>query len=427
MRNRIFDKLCQRSDLLRVCSERRMFIILLLGFSSGLPLALTGATLQAWMTDEKLPLTIIAYFSAVGLPYSLKFLWAPVMDRFVPPHFGRRRGWMLACQCALFVSIWSFSLLSPAGQPLLVAAVAFCISFFSASQDIVIDAYRAEALNHDELGAGAGIAILGYRLGMLVSGALALILADHLPWSLVYRLMAGCLLVGIAAALLADEPQSGNSAPKKLLDAVILPFIDFFKRSSVRSACEILLFLVLYKLGDVMAVTLTTNFMITLGFTKTEIGAVTKMLGLAATIIGSLAGGVITDKLGLKRALVVLGLAQACAPLCYAALSFSGKNSAVMALAVGAENFCAGLGTAPFIALLMSLCNKRFTATQYALLSSIPALSRVWGGVPTGRIVELIGWTPFFCLCSVLSLPGILLVGARFDRWTKNSNSSVPA
>ncbi len=391
-----------------------MFLLLLMGFASGLPLALTGATLQAWMTKEGVNLKVIGAFALVGLPYTFKFIWSPLMDRYVPPFLGRRRGWMLLCQVALCASIVMISGTQPAQAPVLVASLAALIAFFSASQDIVIDAYRAEILAKDELGAGAGIAILGYRLGMLTSGALALYLADDLPWRTVYLLMAGVMGIGIAATLLAPEPQTSEAAPKTLAEAVLQPLLDFFHRNG---AFEILTFIIIYKVGEVMAVTLTTNFMITLGFSLKEISVVTKVFGLAATIIGSLVGGALTARLGMKRALIIFGLLQGISPLCFAALSIVGRNLPVMALAVGTENFFVGLATAPFIAFLMSLCNKRFTATQYALLTSLGAVCRVTAGAPTGFIVEAIGWTPFFIICAFASAPALIFIALRYEHW----------
>jgi MFS transporter, PAT family, beta-lactamase induction signal transducer AmpG len=405
-----------------VFASRQMFLLLLMGFSSGLPLALTGATLQAWMKDEQVDLTVIGLFSLVGLPYALKFLWSPFMDRFVPPFLGRRRGWMLICQLALIVVIVLLGNTHPSQDPTLIAVLALMITFASASQDIVIDAYRAEILEREELGAGAGVAILGYRLGMLTSGALALFLADHLPWSIVYSLISCTLLIGVIATFASPEPAASQTAPKSLREAVIEPLLDYFGR---HGAFEILVFIVLYKIGEVMAVALSTPFMLQLGFSKTEIAAVTKLFGLIATISGSLIGGGWTVRLGMKKALLLFGLCQAVAPFCYATLSLLGHNHTAMAIAVGADNFFAGLATAPFIAFLMSLCNKRFTATQYALLTSIAAVCRVFAGAPTGFMVEAMGWPAFFVLCAFASAPGLTLLALRYDSWAEPAEHGV--
>ena len=398
----------------RVFTSWPMFLLLLMGFSSGLPLALTVGTLQAWMTDEGVDLKVIGFFALVGIPYTCKYLWAPAMDRYVPPFLGRRRGWMIICQLGLIAAISALAFSEPGKAPVFVAGAALVIAFLSASQDIVIDAYRAELLPVEELGAGAGVAILGYRLGMLTSGALALFLADHLPWRSVYLIMAAALLVGIFAAFAAPEPVGREAAPRRLVDAIFHPFIDYFRRSG---SFEILAFIILYKLGEVMAVALTTPFMLSLDFTKTDIAAVTKVFGLIATISGSLIGGGLMVRLGTKRSLLIFGFCQALAPLCFAGLSVVGKHYPTMALAVGAENFCVGLGTAPFIAFLMSLCNKRFTGTQYALLTSLAALTRVFAGAPTGVMVENLGWTLFFILCTAAAFPGLLLLSLRFEKW----------
>ncbi len=391
-----------------------MLLILLFGFSSGLPLALTGATLQAWMTESGISLAAISIFALVGIPYTLKFVWAPIMDRYVPPFLGRRRGWMVVTQLGLMGAIAALGSVNPGTDPVVLGMLALSISFLSASQDIVIDAYRAEIIEKEELGAAAGVAILGYRLGMLTSGALAMILADHIAWREVYYIMSVVMLVGLGATLAADEPENAHP-PRSLRQAMVDPFKQFFLRTG---AWEILSFILLYKLGEVMAVALTTPFMLHLQFTKTEIGAVTKAFGLAATISGSLVGGAMMLKIGMKRALIGFGVLQAVSPLCFAALAFVGKNHFAMVLAVATENFFVGLSTAPFIAFLMALCDKRSTATQYALLTSLAALTRVWAQTPTGSMAEHLGWVNFFLFCAAASIPGLLLLVWRFDHWS---------
>lgn len=388
--------------------------MLLLGFFSGLPLALTGSTLQAWMKDSNVDLKVIGLFSLVGLPYTLKFLWSPLMDRFAPHFLGRRRFWMLLSQGGLFVAIITLGFSDPGNVPTMVATFALVIAFLSASQDIAVDAYRTDVLSADERGPGAGVFTLGYRVAMIISGAVALILADHLAWHHVYSIMAALMLLGMITTLLSPRPTDDALVPKSLREAVIDPFIDFFKR---RSAHEILLFIVIYKIDIVMAVALTTPFMMDLGFTKTEIGAVQKLVGMIAAIVGSLVGGGLQVKLGLKRSLWWFGIIQGFATLSFALLAFIGKNNLAMATIVGFENFCAGLSTAPFVALLMTLCSKRFTATQYALLTSLAAVTRVFAGSPTGFLVEALGWEWFFVFCSLTAIPGLLLLRFRFDKW----------
>ena len=402
------------SSLTQAFSNRRMLIILLLGFASGLPLALTGGTLQAWMTAENIDVKVIGLFALVGWPYTLKFVWSPVMDRFVPPFLGRRRGWMLICQLALVGLMVLMAFSHPAQQTMLVALVALLISFVSASQDIVIDAYRTEILHKDELGPGAGVSILGYRLAMLASGAGGLILADHLPWRSVYLVMASLLGVGIVTTFIAAEPIENLIPPRTLRDAVVIPFTDFFRR---RGALEMILFIIFYKIGDAMALGLSTNFMLGLGFSRTEIGAISKGFGLAATLIGGLLGGAMVTKLGMKRALLIFGFLQGISVLLFAVLASVGKITAMLALTIGVENLCSGMGTAAFAAFLMMLCNRSFTATQYALLSSLASMNRVYASSVTGHIVAALGWEWFFVVCTVAALPALILIYLRYDAW----------
>lgn len=321
---------------------------------------------------------------------------------------------MLITQAFLVLLIIGLGFSNPAKQPLLVAFLAFMIAFFSASQDIAIDAFRTELLASEERGAGASVSNFGYRLAMIVSGAIALILADHLPWSQVYALMALLVGIGILASFFADEPAVEIRPPLSIRDAVMHPLTQFFQR---KGAILILIFILIYKIDIVMAVALMTKFMMELGFTKTEIGAVTKTVGMISAIVGSLCGGALYARLGLKRSLWYFGIIQGFSTLSFAVLAEVGKNSLVMAGAVGFENFCAGLATAPFIALLMSLCDKRYTATQYALLSSFAAVSRVIAGAPTGYLVLAMGWTPFFILCALTAIPGLLMIHLFYDSW----------
>lgn len=403
-------------NLLQIFFHKRMLIIFLMGFSSGIPLALTGATLQAWMATEKVDLTVIGIFSLVGIPYTLKFLWSPLMDRFSFPFLGRRRGWMFVSQSLLVLTILLMGMTNPVTETFQMALLALVVAFFSASQDIVVDAYRAEALEKEELGAGAAIYIFGYRLAMLTSGALALILADHLPWQSVYMIMALCMVVGLLASWFAEERKvNANEVPKTLTDAVVKPFVEYFKRSG---AFEMLLFIFLFKLGDVMTSALSTPFMIELGFTKTDIGAVNKGFGLVSTILGALLGGALMTKLGQKKSLWIFGGLQAVSNLCFAVLAHMGHHYPAMVTAIAVENLSGGMGTAAYAAFIMSLCDKRFTATQYALLSSLMALTRVFAAAPTGYLVKAVGWEPYFVICTFAAIPGLLFL-LRYDKWTQ--------
>ena len=280
-------------SIFKVFASWKMFIVLMLGFASGLPLGLTGGTLQAWMKTENIDLGTIGLFSLVGIPYTLKFIWAPLMDRYVPPLLGRRRGWMILTQIGLLITITALGFSDPTLTPKYVAFFAVCVAFFSASQDIAIDAYRIEVLDENELGAGASINIMGYRIAMMVSSALALIMSDHMSWSMVYLIMAGCMSVGVLASIFGPEPLAKELPPKTLVDAVYKPFSEFFSRVG---AVEMLIFILIYKLDVAFAMALTTPFMMDLGFSKTDIGAVLKGVGMFATIGGTLLGGALLSK-----------------------------------------------------------------------------------------------------------------------------------
>lgn len=398
-----------------------MGVTLLYGFSCGIPLALTGSTLQAWLTQEKVDLTTIGIFSLVGAPYTLKFLWSAVMDRYVPSFFGRRRGWILIAQVLLIAGIAVMGLTDPSKSPLAMATIAFMVAFFSASQDIVVDAWRTEVLKPEEYGLGSGTYTMGYRIAMIVSGALALILADRMPWSRVYLWMALSMGVGALTTLfLAQEPEIKDAPPRTLREAVILPLVDFFKR---KGAYEILAFIVLYKLDVVVALAFTTPFMLHLGFTKTDIGVVNKGVGMVATLIGTFSGGIAMTRLGMKRSLWTFGILQGVGNLTFFALAHVGKNYPLMVAAITTENLLSGMGTAAYSAFLMTLCNPRFTATQYALLTSLMALTRVLAGVPSGFLAERVGWEWYFIIAISLMIPGLALL-TRFEKWSLPSKAA---
>lgn len=401
------------TSLIKAFGNRRIAAVLLLGFASGIPLALTGATLQAWMASEKVDLTVIGLFSLVAWPYTVKFLWSPLMDRFVPPFLGRRRGWIAVCQFLLILSIIAMGFSDPAHSPGITATIAVFVAFFSASQDVVVDAYRTDILEKDEIAPGASVYILGYRVAMLVSGGVALILADHMSWKMVYLVMAGTMSLGLITTLLSPEPKGVALAPKSMGDAVVLPFKEFFKR---KGAFEVLSFMVLYKLDSVIAFAMMTPFMLDIGFSKTDIGAVTKGFGLIATLAGTVMGGAATVRLGLRRALWIFGIAQGISGGCFMLLARLGHNYPMMVTSIAAENFFTGMGTAVFSAFVMSVCDKRYTATQYALLSSLFAITRVVGGAPTGWMAKNLGWEMFYFVSIVAMIPGLLLL-TRYKRW----------
>ena len=363
----------------------RIAAVLVLGFSSGLPLALSGGTLQAWLTVEGVDIRTIGLFSLVGLPYTLKFLWAPLMDRFVIPIFGRRRGWIVLCQMVLIGIILGMSASSPKNALWLLAVLAFFLTFVSASQDIAIDAYRAEVLKTPERGLGAAVSVTGYRVAMLVSGALALILSEYLGWRTTYMLMALILTLGVLAVWLGPEPEYSGVPPASMKEAVAGPFTEFFSRSGVWS---LLALIILYKLGDAFAGSLTTTFLIRgVNFSVGEVGAINKGMGLAATIIGAIYGGLLMARLRLFNSLLIFGILQAVSNLSFMVLALVGKNYPLMIFTIAFENLAGGMGTAAFVAFLMALCNQRYTATQFALLSALASLGRVFVGPLSGVLV----------------------------------------
>jgi PAT family beta-lactamase induction signal transducer AmpG len=392
----------------RSLANIRIGTVLLLGFSSGLPLALTGGTLQAWMTVEGVDLGTIGIFTLVGLPYTLKFLWSPLLDRFVPPILGRRRGWILIFQVTLIALIATMSGFSPKNVPWVVAGLAVMIAFMSASQDVVIDAYRADILRERERGFGAGVFVTGYRIAMLVSGALALMFSEFLGWRLTYLLMAGVLTLGVLATIFGPEPEEKVIPPRTLAEAVGGPLREFFSRPG---AWVFLALIVLYKLGDAFAGSLTTAFLIRgAEFSVGEVGAINKGMGMIATILGALFGGVIMARLGMFRSLLYFGILQAISNLSFMVLAYLGKNYTMMVFAVAFENLAGGMGTASFLGFLMALCNHRYTATQFALLSALAALGRVFVGPPSGYLADFAGWPIFFFITFLVALPGLGLL-----------------
>ncbi len=394
-------------SLAAVLFSKRMLITLVMGFASGLPLLLTGSVLQAWMTDEGIDLTTIGVFSMVGLPYTLKFLWAPLLDRYTPLLLGRRRGWLLIAQICLVLSILLLSVSNPAISVVGVGIAAMLLAFFSASQDIVVDAYRREALVDEELTLGAGLYVNGYRVGMLLASGGGLILADFISFQQVYQLMAGIMLVGVLTTLFAPEPESPVGAPKSLQDAVIEPFFDYFRR---QDAVLILLFILLYKIGDTMASHMSTPFYLDIGFSKSEIGAVVKLFGFWATIAGGLIGGLVLLRIRLYQGLLIFGVFQGLSTAGFALLALFGHDLVALAAVITFENLSSGMGTAAFTAFMARLTNRRFTATQFALLSSFMGVPRVIIASPTGFMAGTMGWIPFFLFCALIAIPGLFLL-----------------
>jgi PAT family beta-lactamase induction signal transducer AmpG len=397
-------------SVLQVFQSRKMAALLLLGFSSGLPLFLASRTLQVWMTEVGVDLGAIGWIGLVSLPYSLKFLWSPVLDRFVPPFMGRRRGWLIITQISLLLAIATMAMQKPATALQLLAINALVITFLGATQDIAGDAYRTDVLEPQELEAGASIWVFGYRVALLLTGSLTLFLAEYLPWPAVYLAMAGFMAIGIITSLWAPEPIFRARAPSSLLDAVYRPFQEFFQRMGGKAGSLIFLFILLYKLGDSLVGNMAFSFLIETGFSKSELAFVQGVMGFWATSVGILVGGAVLLAIGINRSLWVFGLLQGLSNLGYFFLATVGKDSMLLVLAINLENFCAGLVAAVAVAFIMSLCNHQFSATQFALLSSLMAVSRDILSAPAGEIAKVTGWPNFFLLSLVATLPGLLLL-----------------
>ncbi|HRL20598.1 muropeptide transporter [Alcaligenes sp. SDU_A2] len=395
----------------RVYTSPRVLPLLILGFASGLPLALVSGTLQAWATVENVSLTEIGFLTLVGSAYTLKFLWAPLVDRYAPPFLGRRRGWIVLTQLLLAGSIAAMGLFSPATNLTALALLAVWVAFLSATQDIAFDAYSTDVLRAPERAAGAAVKVMGYRLAMIASGGLALILADRwLGWSNTYMLMGVFMGLCALVTLIAPEPELDSRPPRSLSEAVAAPLAEFFSRPG---AWAILLLIVLYKLGDAFAGALSTTFLIrAAGFTLSEVGSINKVFGLAATVVGALLGGTIMARLGLYRALMMFGLLQAVSNLGYWFIAVQDTPSMLlMGVVVALENLCGGLGTAAFVALLMALCNRAYSATQFALLSALSAVGRTYlAGPLTPVLVQSLGWPVFFICTVLIALPGLLML-----------------
>ena len=404
--------------------NRRMLICIFTGFSSGLPLFILYQLVPGWLRSEGVSLAEIGLFSLIGIPYVWKFIWSPLMDRYSLPVMGRRRSWMLLTQILLLFSIAGFGFVDPVMNIWSVAYLAAAVAFFSASQDIVLDAYRRELLPDHELGLGNSIHVQAYRLSGLVPGSLAFILADHISWQAVFIIVAAFMLIGIMLSLAIKELNTSVQAPKTLQQAVVLPFKDFINRKGLKSALQILAFLFLYKLGDSMATALQTPFFIDLGFSKTEIGVVAKTASLIAMTIGLAVGGIVMIKLSINRALWLFGVVQIVSILGFAALAEIGHNTYALAFAMGFEYLGVGLGTAAFTAFIARATNPAFAATQFALFTALTALPRTFANATTGVIIEQIGWTNFYFLCTALAIPGMLML-LKVAPWRDPSNTKT--
>jgi MFS transporter, PAT family, beta-lactamase induction signal transducer AmpG len=389
--------------------SRRILICIFTGFSSGLPLYLLINLIPAWLKTEGVDIKTIGFFALIQFPYTWKFIWSPLIDRFPILGLGRRRGWMLLTQLSLLVAIAGFGLFTPQVDTWSIAYLALGVAFFSASQDIVLDAFRRELLDDEVLGLGNSVHVNAYRIAGLVPGSLSLILADHLPWSQVFLVTALFMLPGLMLTLWVREPQLAR-VPRTLREAVVEPFHEFVTRQGWRSALLILSFIFFYKLGDSMATALATPFYMEMGFSKTEIGIIAKNVGLWASVIGGLLGGLWMISLGINRALWLFGVVQLLSILGFVWLTGTGPSLLALGLVIGFEALGVGLGTAAFIAFIARTTDPRYTATQFALFTSLAAVPRTFFNASTGYLVAQYGWSGFFWICAALAIPGMLLL-----------------
>ncbi|MFA6203652.1 MAG: AmpG family muropeptide MFS transporter [Gallionella sp.] len=395
---------------------RRMAICVFTGFSSGLPLYLLFNLLPAWLRSEHVDLKTIGLFALIQFPYTWKFIWSPFLDRYALPMLGRRRGWMVLTQLGLLAVIASMGGFSPASQLSTIAWCATLLAVLGATQDIVLDAYRRELLSDSELGLGNAVHVNAYRVAGLVPGSLSLILADFLPWDLVFIITALFMLPGIAMTLIIREPKIA-AAPKTLREAVVEPFREFINRQGWRSAGLILVFLLFYKLGDSLCTALATPFYLDMGFSKTDIGLIAKNAGLWPAVIGGMLGGLWMVKIGINRALWIFGVVQVLAIFGFAWLASVGHHAEIgalertqLAVVIGLEALGVGLGTVAFVAFIARTTHPAYTATQFALFTSLMAMPRTFANAATGWLVESMGWSGFFLLCAVMAIPGMLLL-----------------
>ena len=408
----------QQRNWREILFNRRMLVCIFIGFTSGMPLYVLIQLVPAWLRSSGVDLATIGLFALVGFPYTWKFIWSPLMDRYKWPFLGRRRGWALVTQVLLLVCIGLMGHFDPAESLRAIVALVFLVALFSASQDIVIDAYRRELLDDDELGTGNSFFVNAYRLASLVPGALALILSDHLPWSTVFWITGAFMLVGVITTLCIREVSDDRMAPHSLREAVVDPFVEFFRRDGIKAGLLILAFMFLYKLGDNMATALATPFYLDMGFSRTEIGSIAKVAALWASITGGIVGGLVMLKMTINRALWMFGAVQLVTILGFAWLSTIGHNPVGLFIVVSAEYFGVGLGTIALTAYIARETSRAFTATQFALFTSLIAVPRTVANASTGYLIEWLGYTNFFLLCTVAAVPGMLLL-YKVAPWNK--------
>ena len=387
--------------------KKDFLITFFLGFSSGLPLLLTLRTLQAWMTDRNVSLAAVGYMSLAQAPYTFKFLWAPIFDRYALSKYGRRKTWLLLTQMGIFLALVFLSQLDPAVDSVLFKFAVLGVAFFSASQDTLVDALRRESLSDAQLAMGSSVYFYGYRLAMWVSGGLALALAEKISWSSVYLIMAGLGIIGVMATILADEPQIPGVPPRSLKEAVFNPLIEFFSRPG---SLVVLSFILFYKIGDVMAGNMLTPFYLKMGYSKLEISLIAKTLSLPLNFIGGFLGGLYVLKKGIFKGLLLFGILQAFATLWFQVLTAADHSNWALGAVILSEDLATSMATAAFLAFMASLTNRQFTATQYALLAGLAGIPRVIFAAPTGVLAEYLGWNGFFTFCTLMAIPGLLLL-----------------
>lgn len=388
--------------------SKRMAAIFILGFSSGLPLALTSSTLQAWFSQLHINLMTIGALSLLGIPYTFKFLWAPLMDYVGFSHLGKRKTWIMIMQLGVVVSLLILAQLNPLTQHAWIGVVAFIVAFFSASQDVSVNAYTTDVLSVQERGFGAAFTVLGYRIGMLISGGLALIFADYIGWRATYELMAFMMACAMLMTYYAPKPVEVVVPARTLFETIYAAAADLLQRDKILLILSLIFF---YKFGDALALQLITNFLLNgLGFSLTEVGVANKFVGITAMILGGLVGGAVLTRWNIYYAMLAFGIAQAVSNLMFAVLAIVGKQFLFMSTAIFIENFCSGLSSAALLAFMMSLCDHRYTASQFALLSAFASLGRVFFGPVASVMVIYMGWVQFFVWSFFLCLPGITLL-----------------
>ncbi len=395
----------------------RMLIVFVMGFSSGMPLALVGNTLQAWMTDVGIELTLIGALALIKLPYALKFLWAPLLDRHALPFLGRRRGWLVVVQGALVLALLALSTVNLKDQIAFFGLLAVLVAFLSASQDILIDAYRREILEESQMSLGAAWAIAGYRIGFqFFAGALALYLADHIAWSSVYQLMAVTMAAMMGLTLVSPEPKKIEMRSLDFFETFTEPFLEFFRRNKTFSI-SLLAFILLYKIGDQLAANMTTPFILSL-YSKTQYAFIGKSVGLAGTLLGGLVGGVLVSRLGMGRSLMLFGVFQAVSTLGFSVLAYVTPHPVALGGVIGVETLASGMGTAAYVGFMANLTSRSFTGTQYALLTSLMAVPSSLLSSPSGWIAQALDWPIFFIFCTFMALPGLVLAWILMKRGT---------